>query len=181
LRKQRRALRVELVATAGFLSPGRREADIAVTLVRPKDQRLSVELLTPYHLALYASPAYLAEHGAPNAPDDLRRHDLVGYVEDLIYARELAYLDEVGERLRPQLASSSIHAQRAIIAHGGGIGVLPAFLAKGLVQVLADEVRLTRHFFVTTRSEIADTARIKAVRAWLKEAAEARRGDLLLG
>ena len=180
LRAQRPALRVELVASSGFLSPGRREADITVTLTRPKDPRLSVELLTPYHLALYASGAYLAAHGAPQTVEDLKNHELVGYVEDLIYARELNYLDEVGKNLRPGLASSSIQAQRGIISHGGGIGVLPAFLAKGLEPVLAKDVRLTRHFFVTARSETADTARIRAVRTWLKDAAEHRRGDLLL-
>ena len=47
---------------------------------------------------------------------DLSRFDIVGYIDDLIYAPELRYLDEVQPGLAPHVASSSIRAQREIIA-----------------------------------------------------------------
>jgi DNA-binding transcriptional LysR family regulator len=152
--------------------------DLAVTLSAPTDPRLSVELLTPYGLALYSSAEYLSRRGAPRSVDDLVQHDLVGYVDDLIYAPELKYLDEVRPGLRPALASSSIRAQKEMIAAGGGIGVLPTFLAQGLEPVLADQVRLTRRFWISAHQDVAATARLKAVISWLK-AVVAQKGSIL--
>ncbi len=125
LRRMRPGLRIELAAATGFLSPSKREVDMAITLSAPDNARLVVEPLTNYQLALYAAPGYLAEHGTPVSVADLAGRDLVGYVADLIYAPELRYLEEIGPELRPTLSSSSIRAQRGVIAAGGGIGVLP--------------------------------------------------------
>ncbi|WP_426023616.1 LysR family transcriptional regulator [Brevundimonas sp. PWP3-1b1] len=170
-------LRIELAATSGFLSPTRREVDMAITLAAPDAARLIVEPLTPYQLALYASPAYLARRGAPETVDDLPGFDIVGYIDDLIYAPELRYLDEVRPGLTPHLGSSSIRAQREIIASGGGVGVLPCFLAEGLERVLPS-ILIERRFWLSTHREVHDTARLRAVRAWLKSLCAARQASL---
>jgi len=80
--------------------------------------------------------------------------------------------------LVPSLASSSILAQREIILAGGGVGVLPCFLAEGLVRVVP-EVLLRRRFWVSTLREVAATARVRGVRDWLQGLAVARQADLL--
>jgi len=174
----RPTLRIEMAAHAGFLSPTRREVDIAVTLNAPADRRLLVESLTDYQLALYAAPAYLAGAAALDQVERLRDHRIVGYVDDLLYAPELRYLDEVLPGLEPALASSSILAQREIILAGGGVGVLPCFLADGLVRVVP-EVLLRRRFWVSTLREVAATARVRGVRDWLQALAGERAADLL--
>ncbi len=179
LRQLRPGLRIELAASSsGFLSPTRREVDMAVTLSAPEDARLSVEPLTDYQLGLYASEAYLARTGAPVSVADLAGHQMVGYVDDLIYASELKYMDEVAPGLRPGLASSSIRAQREIIAADGGIGVLPCFLADGLAPVLPESVMLTRRFWLSTHLDVSGTARVRAVRRWLIDLVKARHADL---
>ena len=172
LRASKPGLNIELAATTGFLSPSRREVDMAITLAAPDSGRLIVEPLTGYQLALFASPAYLAEHGRPRDVADLCRFDIVGYVDDLIYAPELRYLEEVRPGLIPDIASSSIRAQRDIIAASGGIGVLPAFLAEGLERVLQDDVLLERRFWLSTHRDVHDTARLRAVRSWIRDLCE---------
>ena len=171
-------LRIELAATSGFLSPSRREVDMAITLSAPDAARLIVEPLTPYQLALYASPDYLARNGRPDTVDRLGDFDVVGYIDDLIYAPELRYLDEVRPGLTPHLASSSIRAQREIITAGGGIGVLPCFMAAGLERVLPD-ILIERRFWLSTHREVHDTARLRTVRTWLKTLCAERRGLLI--
>jgi DNA-binding transcriptional LysR family regulator len=177
LHAARPGLRIELAASSGFLSPSRREVDMAITLSAPDSARLIVEPLTPYQLALYAAPAYLAARTGPENVEALSGHDIVGYVDDLIYAPELRYLDEIRPDLTPHLASSSIRAQRDIIAGGGGIGVLPCFLAEGLERVLP-EVLLERRFWLSTHRELHDTARLRAVRAWVKSLSARNRDRL---
>ena len=174
LRRRRPSLQIELVASPGFLSPSKREVDLAVTLDAPTSNRLVVEPLIDYQLALFASDAYLARTGAPATPADLQRMDVVGYVEDLIYAPQLRYLDEVMPGSRPVLSSTSIVAQLALIASGGGVGVLPCFMAGGLTRVLP-ELMLTRRFWMSTHREVANAARVRAVRDWLKDLVKADR------
>lgn len=177
-RKARPTLRIELAANAGFLSPTRREVDLAVTLSCPTDGRLLVEPLTDYQLAVYSSPEYLADTGPLDSTEDLQGRQIVGYVDDLLYSPELRYLDEVAPGLEVALASSSIRAQREIIQAGGGVGVLPCFLAEGLVRV-APDVLLRRRFWVSTLREVAASARVRAVRSWLQALASAHSRDLL--
>lgn len=169
LRRKRPDLRIELAANAGFLSPSRREVDMAVTLSAPGASRLVIEPLTDYRLGLYGSAAYLDRVGRPRDLKDLGEVDLVGYVDDLIYAPELRYLDEIGPGLRPALSSSSIRAQREIIAADGGVGVLPCFMAAGLERILPATVDLTRRFWLSTHRDVAEIARTRIVRAWLFE------------
>lgn len=168
LRRQRPHLTIELAASSGFLSPSRREVDMAVTLSAPPSPNVVVEPLAPYQLGLYAAPDYIGTRPAPVVTEDLRAHEIVGYIDDLIYAPELRYLDEILPGLRPSLASTSIRAQREIIAGGGGIGVLPCFMAGNLIRVLPN-IRLDRRFWLSTHQGVHGTARIKAIRAWIKE------------
>jgi DNA-binding transcriptional LysR family regulator len=178
LRARRTRLQIELAANPGFLSPATRQVDIAVTLSPPGEGRLIVEPLSDYQLALYASPDYLKRTGEPKSMAALQGREIVGYVEDLIYAPELRYLDEIGLAGRPGLASTSIRAQREIILAGGGIGVLPCFLGDGLVRVCRREVLLTRRLWMSTHRDIAATARIRTLRDWLKRLVRAQAGVL---
>ena len=167
-------LRIELAAQSGFLSPSKREVDIAITLTASKSARVAHEPLTDYQLGLYAAPAYLKRRGAPENAEALQAHDMVGYVEDLLYAEELRYLEEIGPNLRPALSSSSIRAQVEIIAHGGGIGVLPCFMADGLKRVLP-QVKIMRRLWLGTHKDVVENARTKAVHRWLRDLVTAQR------
>ena len=170
-------LRIELAAQSGFLSPSKREVDIAVTLAAPKSGRVAHEPLTDYQLGLYASAAYLKRRGAPDNSDALHSHDMVGYVDDLLFAEELRYLAEISANLRPVLSSSSIRAQVEIIAHGGGIGVAPCFMAQGLKRVLP-HIKLMRRLWLGTHKDVVENARTKAVHRWLRDLVVAQRAVL---
>ncbi|WGM37318.1 LysR family transcriptional regulator [Caulobacter sp. NIBR1757] len=178
LRLARPDIRIELAASTGFLSLTRREVDMAITLSPPVSTRLAVQPLTDYRLGLYASAGYLDRMGRPASVETLKRYEIVGYVDDLIFAPELRYLDEVAPGLRPSLSSSSIRAQREIIAADGGIGVLPCFMAAGLERVLPREVDLKRGLWLSTHRDVADIARIRLVRSWLIDLAAAQSENL---
>jgi DNA-binding transcriptional LysR family regulator len=175
-------LSLELVANAGFLSASNREADIAVTLGPPKSSRLEVKRLTDYALGLYGAPAYLDRTGRPSSLDDLPAHQLVGYIDDLIYAPELRYLHEISPTLRARTTSSSIRAQLELTVAGAGLCVLPHFMARGgagLEPVLETQVRLTRTFWLSVHRDLYEAKRIRAVRTWLEETVEAQKGRLM--
>lgn len=174
-------LTVDLVASSGFLSPSRREADVAVLLARPRSGPLVAAKLSDYALHLYAARDYLAAHPAPTRATLGTQHRLVGYIPDLLYAPELRYLDDIDARLVPHLRSSSIQAQARLIESGAGIGVLPHFIAganPALVRVLPD-IAIRRAFWLVTHRDTRRLARVRVFRAWLADLVARHRAELL--
>ncbi|MFC3710963.1 LysR family transcriptional regulator [Sphingoaurantiacus capsulatus] len=177
------AIRVELVATNGFLNPSKREADLAIMLARPARGPLIAKKLADYRLKLYAARTYAERHGLPARARDLNDHALVGYIPDFIYAEELRYLDEVADGLEPALASSSINVQHELVRSGAGLGILPCFIGEQdaeLVRVLDAEVAVTRSFWRVVHRDVARLARVRAFTDWL-DALVTEQRELLLG
>jgi len=174
---------IEIVANPGFLSPVMREVDLAITLAAPQDSRLAIEKLTDYRLGLYASPHYVAKAGLPRNLAELKDHILVGYIDDLLYADELRYLDDLPGNLRPRIASSSIRAQLEIVQCGAGIAILPCFMAEiaipPLERILSPTISITRTFWMSARRDVQKTVRVRQVRNWIHRTV-ARQKKLIL-
>ncbi len=170
LAREHPELTIELVASSGFLSPSKREADIAVMLSRPTAGPLIARKLADYSLMLYAAPAYLEEAGIPTTPEDLAHgHRLVGYISDLLYAPELDYLNEIHADLRASVTSSSIIAQLRLVAGGAGIGVLPCFMGdqeRVLTRVLPS-LRIKRSFWIVTHKDNHRLEKVRYLSNWL--------------
>lgn len=159
-------LRLELVMIQQIVALSKREGDVAIGLAPPKESRFVAVRLTDYELGLYAAPSYLARHAPIRTRGDLVAHAFVGYVDDLVFTRGLDYLDDVLPGLKARIQSSSLVTQAAITEEGHGLCVLPVFMARGrpgLAPVLADEVRLTRTYWLFTHADLAETPRVRAV------------------
>lgn len=163
-------IRLDLVASSGFLSPSKREADIAVVLSRPRAGHVIAQKLATYALQLYASKSYIETRRQPQHLEELNtQHELVSYIPDLLYAPELNYLDEVQPGLTPRIRSSSINAQHQLVAAGVGIGVLPCFIgdADNNLNVVLPDVKIERHFWLVTHKDNRTLERVKAGKDWL--------------
>lgn len=176
------ALTLDLVASSGFLSLSKREADIAVMLSRPTAGPVIARKLSDYALRLYATPGFLASTGPPlQASDLVAGPRLIGYIPDMIYAPELRYLDEIHPGLLISLRSSSINAQHQLIAAGAGMGVLPCFIGDAdarLVRVLPDK-QIIRSFWLVTHKDTHQLGRVRAGREWILQAVKENRPILM--
>lgn len=155
-------LEVQLVATPRVFSLSNREADIAISLSRPQEGRLYARKLTDYRLGLYATAGYLAAHPPIDGRAALAGHRFVGYIDDLIFAPELDYVEAIGP-VSPRIKSSSLVAQMQATRAGAGLCMLPAFIARSepaLVPVLADQVAITRSFWLIVHEDMRPLARI---------------------
>jgi DNA-binding transcriptional LysR family regulator len=171
-------LAIQLVAAPAVFSLARRDADIAITPSRPPAGRLTISRLTDYDLALYATPAYLAETPTIESAADLSRHRFVSYIGDLLHFPELDFLHQVAPEGATSLESSNLVAQLRATLAGAGLCILPAFLAReepDLVRVLPDEIILTRSLWLIVHQDLAELARVKAAVRFLKEIVEAER------
>ncbi|MCO6059557.1 LysR family transcriptional regulator [Pseudomonas sp. MOB-449] len=176
-------LSVDLLAVPRMVRLARHEADIVITLERPERGPYIVTRLTDYRLRLYAAPQYLERHAPIRSREDLREHTFVSYIEDLLYSKELHYLDEIGKPKQIALRSTSILAQQNATVAGAGIAILPSFAARrvaGLTEVLADQVEFTRTFWMMMPVEGKDLARIRVAWDFLREMAQENQ-SLMMG
>ncbi len=171
-------LDVQLIAMPRIFSLSKREADIAIGLTRPTEGRLVSRKLTDYHLHLYASRAYLEANGPIRQVSDLSRHLMIGYIPDLIFTPELDYLPQIPGDLDVRLTSSNLVAQMQAALAGTGICVMPDFLVAGetdLVPVLAEEVTITRTFWLIMHADLRETARIRAAANFISDQVDRNR------
>lgn len=171
-RKNHPKIDVDLIALSGFVSVPKRQADMSILLARPSAGRLKVRKLTDYSLRLYGARTYLENSASIASLADLQNHTLIGYVDDLIYSSQLRYFDELLPGLTPQLCSPSIVAQVEMVAAGAGLGILPTFMAdrfSGLVNLLPDDICVTRTFWLAIHEDVAGLTRNRAMSDFLVE------------
>ncbi|WP_269582489.1 LysR family transcriptional regulator [Roseibium sp. Sym1] len=164
-------LTVQLVPVSRSFSLSRREADIAVTIDRPETGRLVAGKLVDYTLGLYASKAYLRTHGTPRAASDLSAHDLIGYVEDLLYSPSLNYGTEIVKDWTSRFEIASALGQTEAVRSGNGIGILHDFIAREdnkLVPVLPD-IKLNRAYWMVTHESSRPLRHVAAVQDFLRD------------
>lgn len=180
-------LQIKILATALLFSPLRREADIAIGFSSPEQMRVVSRRLTDFRIYVYASQAYLKEAAPIVATEDLRQHPFIGFVEELSLApynysgdAMVDYANVIGAAVDPRIRSTNILAQLHATLSGGGLCLLPAFLAcryPTLVPVLADQVSVTRSFHMHIHEDHRRAAPVREVAAFI--AAEVERNHAL--
>ena len=142
---------------------------------RPREGRLVARKLVDYALGLYAAPAYLDRHGVPATREALREHQLVGYVDDLLYSPSLNFRDEVLKGWLPSIAVATAMGQMMAVAAGAGIGVLHNFMVRSrmdLVRILP-EISISRAYWLVLHEDMRATKRISAVADFIVEVTRA--------
>ncbi|WP_424931414.1 LysR family transcriptional regulator [Amaricoccus macauensis] len=166
LSRENPQLQVQLVALPRLFSLSKREADLTITVSPPSAGRLTVRKISDYNLHLYARPELIAATGQIRTLDDLRNVRGIGYISDMIFDKELDYFALLGRDADPALTSNSPIVQLRWCLKGAGFCILPDFVARehrDLVPVLADEIRLTRAFYLVRHQDDARVARINRI------------------
>ncbi|MEQ9242028.1 LysR family transcriptional regulator [Roseovarius indicus] len=148
-------LEIQIVALPRLFSLTRREADMVVAVSPPTAGRLTVQKIADYRLHLAASDDYLRTAPPITSLDDLQNHRIIGYVQDMIFDKELDYLGETG-LTRVDLASNSVAVQMGWIRQGAGVGIMHDFAMPffpGTRKLLTDQLSLTRSFYLVRHAD----------------------------
>jgi DNA-binding transcriptional LysR family regulator len=172
---------VDILPLPHFISLSKREADIVIALERPEHGPYVCCKLCDYNLRLYATQEYLDSHKPLNSTDDLTEHKFISYVDDLAFSSELLYLSNLLPGAQAQLRSTSVIAQYLAALQGRAVAILPCFLAaqdSRLIPVLAEEVNITRHFWMYCREDLRKLKRITVLWDYIREVTELNQGLL---
>ena len=172
LTREHPKLSIDLLALPRLMHLSRREADIVISLERPKRGTVVVSKLADYQLYLYGERQYLARKPLVRSSEDLRHHVFIDYVDDLLFSKELQLLAQWHKPAQLVFRSTSIAAQYEAVRAGAGLAVLPAFMADRdplLQRVLPEVAQFERTFWMSMPEEAKGVVRIQTVWRLLKQ------------
>ena len=164
LRERHPGLTIELALTDKVQDLLRREADIAVRMVRPRQGALVARRVGRIELGLHATAHYLERHGVPRTTADLERHAVIGFDRVTPFLRGAAKMLGGIDREMFALRSDSDLAQMALLRAGAGLGFcqLPLARRAGLVRVLPKQLVLYLECWVTMHEGLRNSAHCRA-------------------
>ncbi len=171
------SLDIELVAVPMYYSLSKREIDILITVKKPTVGNVIVRKLTNYRLGMFASNEYLDSVTPIKDKNDLKKHKIIGYIDDLLFDRDLQFMEEITPGLTPQFRSTTVVAQMNAVAAGAGIGIIPYFMAhqeNRIIPVLPGQI-IERGYWLQVNPESRQLARVRATIDFLVEQIEIER------
>jgi DNA-binding transcriptional LysR family regulator len=176
LRARHPGLIIELVLSNQVQDLLRREADIAVRMLRPRQEQLVARKVGEIALGLHAHADYLAQHGTPLVLADLARHAVIGYDEASPFVRNAGAAFQGFSRENFAWRCDSDLAQLALIRAGAGIGVCQAGLAArdpALRRVLPQAFSLPMETWITMHEDLRGSLHCRATFDALAEGLQA--------
>lgn len=177
LRNAHPSLEVELIPVPMYYSLSKREIDILITVHKPVTGNIVARKLTDYRLGLFATEEYLKKNPKIKTREDLKKHQIIGYVDDLLFDEDLQFMEEIAPGLAPRFRMTTVIAQMNAVAAGAGIGFIPYFMAhenNSLVPVLPDH-SIERSYWLQVNSDTRQLARVRTTIDFLAEEIESGR------
>ncbi|KRA83689.1 LysR family transcriptional regulator [Altererythrobacter sp. Root672] len=152
-------LRLEVVTDVRTVQLSRREADIALRLVRPRSGSYLVSKVAEMESAIFAASDYLLEGPIIDR--------LVCWDERDADLAAAQWLRKMRPKGKAAVTTTSLASQLAAVKGGAGLGVLPLFMADGLNKV-SDEI-LRQPVWLVRHSDTHRSAPIIAVMQFIRE------------
>jgi DNA-binding transcriptional LysR family regulator len=172
-------LRLEIVTTTAAVELGRRDADLALRLVRPSHGNLKARRLGAMSYGVYGHRDYLARHPAP-ADDPLAGRAMITWDEAHAHLPASQWLAKRAPDAHVVLAVSTLRAQIAAARAGLGLAIIPDFLVDdpNLERVLAPGDVFSDGVWLVMHADLAASSRVRAVADFLAETVDEARPAL---
>ena len=158
---------VELATDNRVLNLSRREADVALRPVRPREGDLWGRRLAQVAWGFYAAPQYLAGHDGPlRHADELANHALIGWEYGTTALQAAEWLSRAAPQEAFVYRSNSLVNQLVAARAGIGLALLPCYLGDsdgGVVRAAPEPVPdLEGELWIVAHADLKGTARVRA-------------------
>jgi DNA-binding transcriptional LysR family regulator len=164
LRDQHPDLAVELVLTDRVQDLLRREADIAVRMLRPRQELLVARRVGEIEVGLHAHKRYVSRHGTPSNIADLANHSLIGFDQTTAFVRSAGKALAGWRREAFAMRTDNNLVQLALIRSGAGIGACQTAIARrddSLVRILPKQFSLPLETWITMHEDLRNSPRCR--------------------
>jgi DNA-binding transcriptional LysR family regulator len=157
-----------------------RQADCAIRFSKQTEPTLIQRHLMSVTYKVFGCQEYFAEHGRPETVEDLDKHQIIVYGEDMpLPDHDMNWLLTVGkpagEHREPALSVNNVYGIYRAVESGLGIAALPPYLTErssNLVHILPQYSGPTFEVYFVYPEELRRSRRIAAVRDFLLEQIE---------
>lgn len=165
-------IEVELVPSNTLENLLRRDADIAVRMVRPMQNDVIARKTNEMGMGIYAHEHYLARRGEPANMEEFFRHRLIGMDRSNLIIDGMRDFGIAAERTMFSVRTDDQVAYWELIKAGAGIGFAAHFLANGapgLRRILPDITIPALPVWLASHRELRTSQRIRRVMDFLHE------------
>jgi DNA-binding transcriptional LysR family regulator len=167
LRQALPSIQIDIVSSNQVSNLLRREADIAIRMVRPDQTSLVARKLGEAAVGAYAHRDYLARRGVPAQPADLLQHELIGSDTDPAIRQGFAAMGSPVPREAFALRSDDLLVQWQAVRAGLGVGFFTDYQVRTdpeVLPVLAGQLQIPPlPVWLAVHREIRTSRHIRAV------------------
>ena len=142
----------------------RRDADIAVRMVRPKQDALVARKVGRIGFGLFAHRRYLEKHGTPRSLEEMTRHSIICFDKETPFIQALRSNGLPLTRELFALRTDADLAQLAALRAGFGIGVTQLGIGRrepDLVPLLPGALKFELEVWLVMHKDLGRTRRIR--------------------
>ncbi|MDF1671366.1 MAG: LysR family transcriptional regulator [Roseovarius sp.] len=170
LRAEHPQLTLEIVTDIATANLHRRDADIALRMVKPERGNVSLQRLGTLGYGLYAAPDYVATQRTIADANAFDADDFIGWSDAYASLPAAQWIERVLKGRAPAITTSSLATQFTACASGLGLAVLPHFLARPHdLTCLASDLGIDQTIWLVTQSDLAQSRRVRAVADFLRD------------
>ncbi len=164
LLSQHPRLTVEVVTDIATVNLHRRDADLAIRMVRPERGNVTTRRVGTLGYGLYGSHAYLA--GRTPSPDSGRFENdrFIGWSDRQSHLPAAQWVERTLRGRTPVLTTTTLAGQVSAVKAGLGLAVLPHFLAEdaGLERVVL-ELGIEQAIWLVVHADLSASRRVRVV------------------
>jgi DNA-binding transcriptional LysR family regulator len=161
---------LEIITSTVAAELGRREADLALRVVRPTRGNLTVRSVGHMTYSVYGSRDYLDRHPYIEG-EPLGGWHFITWNDSHAFMPAAAWLKRHHPGCKIALVTSSLPSQIVAVRAGLGLAVIPDFLAIGddLVPVISSDQMFSNKVWLVTHADLVASARVRAVGDFLAD------------
>ena len=155
---------MELVTGVQTVNLHRRDADLAVRMVKPDAGHLTLRRLGTLGFGLYGTGAYLDARSPGLDAASFDQDDFIGWNETQSHLPAARWMTRMLRGRPCRVETSTLAAQLAAAQAGLGLAVLPHYLARQTDLVcLLPELGVDQPIWLVLHSDLAHSRRVRAV------------------
>lgn len=163
LLKKHPNLELEIATDVASVNLHRRDADLALRMVKPERGNVTLRRLATLGFGLYGAHRYLA--GRPNPQAGPEDHDAyIAWSEAQSHLPAAQWIERKRRSRPAAVTTTTLSAQLHAASAGLGLAVLPHFLAReaGLIE-LPQELGVDQTIWLVIHSDLTQSRRVRAV------------------
>lgn len=179
LTSQHPDLTLEIVTDVQTVNLHRRDADLAIRMVKPERGNVTIRRLGTLGFGLYGSEAYVATRAVQPGSPRFEADRFITWSETFSHLPAAQWTERILRGRPAVLTTTTLSAQMYAVMADLGLAILPHFLGRrqGLVCLEAD-LGIDQEIWLAVHADLAHSRRVRAVSDFLGDLIHASKNQL---